>query len=375
MAKTIQILGGYGGVGRSLAKMLLQHTDANLLISGRNLQQAKVIAGQLGAQFPGRAISALYADASDIASLRVAFAQTDLVVMATSTPQYIPQVAEAALACGADYLDMLVRQDSPDALHYLEESIRAKGRICIVQAGIHPGLPAVFIRYGARFFDQYHTANVALAMNERFENPSSTVELVADMVDFTSKIVKNGKWTDAGYRDMLTFEFGSPLGRRTCYPLLLRELLPLQETYQLKQMGMYVAGFNWVVDYFVFPFIILLQKIKKGFGLRLSQWLMYLGVNYFSPPEKGIAMVFQAEGIHDNKPMTCDIIARAADGYLFTALAVAACIKQYLAGNLTEPGIHLMGLVVEPEQLMEDLKALGLQMDEKISAGTPSFAA
>ncbi|NUQ23674.1 MAG: saccharopine dehydrogenase NADP-binding domain-containing protein [Saprospiraceae bacterium] len=375
MAKTIQILGGYGGVGRSLAKILLQHTDVNLLISGRNLHQAEAIAGRLGAQFPGRTISALYADASDASSLRAAFAQTDLVVMATSTPQYIPQVAEAALACGADYLDMLVRQDSLEALQYLEESIRTNGRIFIVQAGIHPGLPAVFIRYGARFFDQYHTANVALAMNDRFEKPSSTIELVADMADFKSKIVKNGVWADAGYRDMLAFEFGTPLGRRTCYPLLLRELLPLQETYQLRQMGMYVAGFNWVVDYFVFPFILLLQKIKKDFGLRLSQWLMYLGVNYFSPPEKGIEMRLHAEGTSDGQPLACDMVARSDDGYAFTAYAVAACIRQYLDGAIHEPGLHLMGLIVSPERVIADMKLMGVDLQEKISTGTHSFAA
>lgn len=375
MAKAIQILGGYGGVGRALARLLLQHTDVNLVISGRNKDRAQALVRQLSGQFPDRQIAAKFADASDLASMIAAFAQTDLVVMATSTPQYIPLVAEAALACGADYLDMLVRQDSPEVLQHLEASIHEKRKIVIVQSGIHPGLPAALIRYGARFFDQYHTAQAALAMNERFENPESTVELVSDLANFNSKIVKNGIWRDAGYRDMLAFEFGPPLGRRTCYPLLLRELLPLKDDFNLQQMGLYVAGFNWVVDYFVFPLIMLFQKIKKGFALKLSQWLMYLGVNYFSPPEKGIAMVFKARGTKDSQPAACDILARAEDGYLFTALAVAACIKQYLSGMIKKPGIHLMGLVVEPEKLLSDMKAMGLELEEKIADGIHNFAA
>ena len=38
--KTIFIIGGYGYTGKFLAKHLLAHTDANIIIAGRNLSKA-----------------------------------------------------------------------------------------------------------------------------------------------------------------------------------------------------------------------------------------------------------------------------------------------------------------------------------------------
>ena len=43
----ILILGGYGYTGKLLAKHLLIQTDAEIIISGRNLEKAKSFAGQM----------------------------------------------------------------------------------------------------------------------------------------------------------------------------------------------------------------------------------------------------------------------------------------------------------------------------------------
>ncbi len=42
---------------------------------------------------------------------------------------------------------------------------------------------------------------------------------------------------------------------------------------------------------------------------------------------------------------------------------------------IKKPGIHLMGLVVEPEKLLSDMKAMGLELEEKIADGIHNFAA
>ncbi|HIH44074.1 MAG TPA: KR domain-containing protein [Candidatus Methanoperedenaceae archaeon] len=39
--KTFLILGGYGNVGRVLAQLLLQETDLNLVLAGRNVKKPK----------------------------------------------------------------------------------------------------------------------------------------------------------------------------------------------------------------------------------------------------------------------------------------------------------------------------------------------
>lgn len=45
--KTILILGGYGNTGRALARLLLQESNALLVIAGRNIDKAQGFSDEL----------------------------------------------------------------------------------------------------------------------------------------------------------------------------------------------------------------------------------------------------------------------------------------------------------------------------------------
>src|SRR4030066_214172 len=98
------ILGGYGNTGRALARLLLQESDARLVLAGRNMDKAKQLADELNRTYKGDMVRGMRVDASDMASLRQAFHGIDFVVVAFSTAQYTPPVAEAALEARVGYL-------------------------------------------------------------------------------------------------------------------------------------------------------------------------------------------------------------------------------------------------------------------------------
>ena len=104
--KTILILGGYGNTGRPLARLLLQESDAQLVLAGRNLDKAQGFANELNQAFEGNRVRATYVDASDLASMRKVFSEVNFVVMASSTTQFTRQVATAALEARIGYLDI-----------------------------------------------------------------------------------------------------------------------------------------------------------------------------------------------------------------------------------------------------------------------------
>ena len=71
-------------------------------------------------------------------------------------------------------------------------SIKEAGRCFITQAGFHPGLPSVFVRYAAPTFDRYKKAVISTAMNARIENPESVYEILDKIVDWKTDIFKDG---------------------------------------------------------------------------------------------------------------------------------------------------------------------------------------
>ena len=49
----------------------------------------------------------------------------------------------------------------------------------------------------------------------------------------------------------------------------------------------------------------------------------------------------EATGKKNGQPKTMQVTISHPDGYLFTAIPVAACMLQYLDGSITKPGLWL----------------------------------
>lgn len=166
MNKTFLILGGYGNAGRLIAELLLQETPVQLVLAGRNLDQAQRQAQILNQQFNTHRVTGIYLDAANLASLKEAFAPIDLVIVASSTSDYIENIVQSALITGIDYLDLqLSTAHKIHVLETLRKDIEQAGRCFITDGGFHPGLLSTLIRYLAPEFDHLETAQLASLTN------------------------------------------------------------------------------------------------------------------------------------------------------------------------------------------------------------------
>jgi len=361
MKTTIFVLGGYGGTGREVCRKLLETTTSPLIIAGRDLDKARTLSAGFVLEFPKRKISAVYADASKYESLLKAFGGVTLIIDATTATGDVLNVARAAIEVGADYLDFHFEQNVVVKLESIRKEIEQSNRCFITQAGFHPGLPAALVRYASIQFGEMTKANIGMCMNTKIEKPESIYELVDMLSDYKVDIFKKGIWKRAGWADFASFNFGEDFGWKTCYPIQMAEMLILPKMFpQLKETGVYVAGFNWFIDYFVFPFAFLLCAIKKGFGRRLLARLLTFGFNKIPSRGKGVSFVLEASGAKAGKSANFRILLHHDDAYAFTAIPVVILVRQYLDGTIKQPGLWLMGHIVEPRRLLKDMAAMGV---------------
>jgi saccharopine dehydrogenase (NAD+, L-lysine-forming) len=362
--RRILILGGYGASGWRTARWLLRETDCSVVLAGRHEQRAAALAGRLNEEFPGRRVSATMADAASAASLDAAFRDVDLVLVCSTTAPYAEQVARTALARGIDYLDIHFSPRVPAALEGLAASIQQAGRCFITQAGFHPGLLAPLVRFAAGRLTECRKATVGLLMNLRLE-PSATsgAELIEELGDYQGRVFEFGQWRRAGWRDRRRIDFATPFGERVCYPLDFPEVRRLPQEHGLSDLGCYVAGFNWFVDSLVLPAVVLLGKVRRGLGTSWLRRCFVWGINTFTREPLGVVFALQAEGSNEGVPALLRVRLRHDDGYEMTAIAVVACLKQYLDGTIRRPGLWLMGEVVEPVQLFGDLERMGVAIE------------
>ncbi len=366
----ILILGGYGNTGLQLARLLLGTTDVRLILAARTLSRATNAAAQLNTEFEGQRVAGAFADASDPDSLRPVLDGVRMLVVASSTAADVQPVAETALEAGCDYLDVQYSTAKLAALQKLAPDIEAAGLCFITDGGFHPGLPAAMVRYVATHFDRLESAIVASVIKIDWSglklSPSTLDEFVGEFRDFQTLHFHNGRWQNAGLVTLMlppTVDFEGVWGRQPGMPMFLEELRALPDSYpSLREVGFFVGGFNWFVDWFLSPVILGVLKVAPHRGVSLMARLMRWGLNVFSRPPYGTLLRLEAKGVEHDAPKMVTMTIAHPDGYLLTAIPVAACLLQYLEGRIRKPGLWLQANIVEPERFMGDLARLGAEV-------------
>lgn len=361
--KTILILGGYGYTGKLLAKHLLAQTDAKVIVAGRNIEKAQSFVEELKSP----RVSARQADASNFESLTKALEDAALCLVAAPTTHHAETVIRACITAHADYLDVQFSSNKLKALYAAKEEVKATGLCFITEAGYHPGLPAALIRYAASKLDETESALTAGYLNMKNIPYSEAVdELMEGFIDYQAQVFKNGAWTKPNSWDMHSFNFGEDLGKRLCYSMFFEELRDLPNIIPtLKETGFYISSTNWFTDLLITPLVFVGLKLAPKRGLRPLGKLMWWGMGKSKPPYV-VALMVEAKGQLEGIPAQVHARVAHPDGYELTAIPVVAFLKQYLDGTARKSGVHMMGHLVDPTRLIDDMQKMGAQILESL---------
>lgn len=363
----IMILGGYGQTGRPLADHLLRESPAEIVIAGRNLEKAGAFAAELNRQIGGGRATAARADAASTDSLRAALRGVDLLVVAAPASQHAETVARAALEAGADYLDVQFDAGKLRVLQSLAPEIERAGRCFISEAGFHPGLPSAMVRYAAARLDRLDTAITAgyLNMGQALPYSEAVDELMQAFVDYQAQVFKDGAWTKPGSYALRRVNFGGEIGERECYSMFFEELRDLpRQIPTLREVGFYMAGLNWLVDWVITPIVMVGLKLAPKRGVRPMGRLMWWGMQNLCRPPYTVLLQLEATGELAGRPARLRTVLSHPDGYELTAIPVAASLLQWMDGTARRPGLWLMGHLVDPQRLFADMQRMGVQIHE-----------
>ncbi len=364
----ILILGGYGYTGKLLAKHLLAETNHKIIIAGRHLDKAQMLADELN---DGR-VAALQIDAADSASLKSALRGAEpstslkpgFLLVAAPTTHHTEKVICAALDAGVDYLDVQYSFEKLKILNAHAKEIAEKNLCFITEAGFHPGLPAALVRYAASKMDCVESAFTAGYLNVGTFTPYTDAmdEFMEAFVKYQAQVYKNGAWTKSNSYDIRKFDFGEGIGKRDCYSMFFEELRGLPEMYpSLKNVGFYMAGGGWLADSLT-TIILLGSKLAPQRGLKPMGKLMWWTMTKLPKPPYRAMLAVEAKGQLNGRPVQVRVSCEHEDGYEFTAIPVVAFLEQY--EKVRRPGLHMLGYLAEPKQLFRDMQKMGIKLIE-----------
>jgi saccharopine dehydrogenase (NAD+, L-lysine-forming) len=372
----ILILGGTGYTGRLIAKHLLEYSKADVTIATRHLDRAQAFADEWNRQFSDHRVKAIYADASQANSLRLAFTDQVMVVVAAPITVYAENVIRTSLEMGLNYLDIQLGAQKLALLQSLADEIARADRCFITEAGFHPGLPSALVRYAAAHLDSIESAITLGYLNMGKDLPYSEAvdELVESFKEYNGQVFKNGQWTKTNSYEMRTCDFGGDIGRRRCYSMFFEELRPLPTMFpSLGETGFYISEMHWMLDWVVMPMTWAWLKIAPKAVRPIGKFLWWGMCTFHKPPYR-VELQVQAAGLKDGRSVMLQASVSHPDGYELTAIPVVATLLQYLDGFARKPGLWMMGHLVDPLRLMKDMEKMGVVCSTRIQAGEMPYS-
>ncbi|SKA15654.1 saccharopine dehydrogenase family protein [Novilysobacter spongiicola] len=192
------IIGAYGQFGRRIAEALSKDPGFELLLAGRNRDSADALAAQLIQQGASAAMATAAIDVEgpdlvrDLAQLNVQ------LVIHTAGPfqQRDYRVAEAALECGAHYIDLADGRDFVMGIGRLDQRARAGGRWVVSGASSLPGLSAAVIEAHRHLFSRMQRVEAAISPGNRTARGLATTQAILGYVGHAFPALINGHWQD-----------------------------------------------------------------------------------------------------------------------------------------------------------------------------------
>jgi len=297
--KNIMILGGYGRTGLEIAKLLLRESKHNIGLAGRDLLKATRAARDLNWEYSGERVRAVEVNVAFKKQLTSILRDYDLVIDAIPVTAFGGQIARAALDAGIDYVDLTANKEKLLSLKGLDVEIQAAGHTFITGAGFVHGVPYLIERYLTGYFDSVDTVTMGYLLKEKMLSHGACVDLVPTLRD-SPMIFSDGSGAKRSFNRVLRILRASWFGK------LLRDSDYVPEHQQI------------------------------------------LGVKTTTT------------GTMNGRRVYLKLTLENRDQYSAAAISIIPCVLGLLDGFIKQPGVHVMGHVLDPEQYIDDLWSLGM---------------
>ena len=355
MTLKVLVIGGYGRIGKSIAKDIINHTDAEVTITSRKTQP------QLNDfQF-------LVLDLSDRQQLQKAIASQDLVIHCAGPFHYRDgRVLETCIECGVNYVDVSDhRSFYQKAVEYQERAI-ASGITAILNTGIFPGISNSMVKQGVEQFDKPQKIHLSYVVAG-----SGGAGLTVMRTTFLGLKNKFSAWIDGEWREISPYsqreviEFPQPYGKTGVYWFDVPETYTFADSFPvdtvITKFGSIPDWYNhltWITAH-IFPEAWVTTPKGIEFFSQVS-YAMTKVTDRFSGI--GVAMRAEVTGIKGGQADTyCSTMVHGD-----TAIAAGAgtgTIAQFiLDGKLAKPGIHPVEQALSTELFIEAMNSRQIEI-------------
>lgn len=197
MAPRVLVLGGYGAFGARAVERLAGDRAVDLIVAGRSVEAADAFAATIATTY-GRRPQTATLDAADITHDDLARLDPAIVINASGPYQAQDyRVAEAAVACGAHYLDLADAGAFATGIVALDERARRAGVLVASGASSVPSLSAAVVDHVATQFSGINSITTVIAPGNSFDPGLATTRSILGSIGRPIPAFRDGMRTTA----------------------------------------------------------------------------------------------------------------------------------------------------------------------------------
>lgn len=219
----VLIVGGYGNVGRRIARLLADRLGERLFISGRHASRAARFAKTLGGGVRSRTINLELPD-----TYAPALADVVLVIMCLDTEDL--KFAHACIAEGVHYVDITASHEVIERLGFMNDLACAHSSTIVTSVGLAPGLTNLLAKHSAQATDARRLdIHVLFGLGDR--HGKAALEWMVDRLHRPFEIsTMQGTRVVRAFEERSHAQFPPPFGERTTYGFDFSDQHTLPET-------------------------------------------------------------------------------------------------------------------------------------------------
>ncbi|MBW4621070.1 MAG: saccharopine dehydrogenase NADP-binding domain-containing protein [Cyanosarcina radialis HA8281-LM2] len=345
----VLIIGGSGRIGSSIARDVLNYTQADVAIAGRNVSRGEAALAHLGSRVKFRVV-----DFNHPEQIQQAVAEADLAID-TAGPFYHRKmdVLQACIDRQVNYLDVSDERSFTIRALALRPAAEAAGITAIINTGVFPGISNSMVRQGVEKLDRPDSIHLSYVVAGSGGAGVTVMRTTFIGLQRPFEAWLDGRWQEVKpYTERETIEFPPPYGRAQVYWYDMPEAFTLAAAFPVKQV---ITKFGIVPDFYnhltwiaarFFPPPMLKSPATVEFLARVSHQMTQV-TDRFSG--QGVAVRSEVCGQKDGQPACYRSTFFHESAAVATGCGTGSIAQLMLEGKLHRSGVWSVEQVLSTE--------------------------
>jgi len=361
MTKKVLVLGGQGRIGKSVALDIASHTDADVIVTGRQKKQNL----EEGLEF-------LALDLADTEALRKAIASSDLVIHCAGPFHHRDgRVVELSIEEGVNYLDVSDHRSFYERVVKYRTDAIDKGVTAVLNTGIFPGISNSMVRQGVEGLDSAEKIHLSYVVAGSGGAGVTVMRTTFLGLDRPFKAWLGGKWQQVlPYSDRETVEFPQPYGKIGVYWFDVPETNSFAESFDvdtvITKFGSYPDLYNhltWITAH-IFPRSWVQSKAGIEFFSQVSYFMTLISDRFSGI---GVAMRSEITGKKDGKTAIFRSTMVHENTAIAAGMGTGTVADLILSGKLNKPGIWPVERALSTDLFIEAMNSRKIEIKQELS--------